>query len=131
MKNSEFQLLSQRLTKTEFKVNRKFRNNENKKIVLEISSNTKVTKIKDKNQAIVVFELDVFDKKELKKYPFYIHLEIEGLFSWGEDTKIIESYLNVNAPAVLMSYLRSIVTQLTVFAGYPPLILPLIDFTKN
>ena len=130
MKNSKFQLLSQRLVRTEFKINRKFGIDKDKKIALKLSPNVKVSKIKGKNQAIVIFKLDVFDKKEFKKYPFYINLEIEGLFSWDEDINDIDSYLNVNAPAVLMSYLRSIVSQLTVFAGYPPLILPLIDFTK-
>jgi preprotein translocase subunit SecB len=130
MKDSEFQLLSQRLTKTEFKINRKF-SNKDKKIALKLSSNIKISKMKNKNEAFVIFKLNIFNKKELEKYPFYINLEIEGLFSWSKNINNIDKYLKVNAPAVLMSYLRSIVTQLTVSAGYPPLILPLIDFTKN
>ena len=130
MKDSEFQLLSQRLTKTEFKINRNF-SNKDKKIALKLSSNIKISKMKNKNEGVVIFKLDIFNKKELEKYPFYINLEIEGLFSWSKNINNIDKYLKVNAPAVLMSYLRSIVTQLTVSAGYPPLILPLIDFTKN
>jgi len=55
MKDSEFQLLSQRLTKTEFKINRNF-SNKDKKIALKLSSNIKISKMKNKNEAVVIFK---------------------------------------------------------------------------
>ncbi|MBU5477644.1 protein-export chaperone SecB [Eubacterium sp. MSJ-13] len=38
--------------------------------------------------------------------------------------------LKINGGAVLLSYLRPIVSSLTMQAGIKPLHLPLIDFTK-
>ncbi|MCD6577996.1 protein-export chaperone SecB [bacterium] len=130
MKDSEFQLLSQRLRRVDFEINKGFKN-KSKGIRLKLFPEAEVHKDKKENKAIVIFKLKIFDKKELEKYPFFMNLEIEGVFSWSENVDNIDEYLKINAPAVLMSYLRSIVTQLTVFAGYPPLILPLIDFTKD
>jgi len=39
--------------------------------------------------------------------------------------------LRQNAPAALFSYLRPIVTQITVEANIPPLVLPLMNFTEK
>jgi preprotein translocase subunit SecB len=39
--------------------------------------------------------------------------------------------LRQNAPAALFSYLRPIVTQISIEANMPPLILPLMNFTEK
>ena len=59
-----------------------------------------------------------------------IWAELEGIFNWKAD-EIDDILLEVNAPAVLIAYIRPIISQLTSFSGYPPLILPLINFTKR
>ena len=55
-----------------------------------------------------------------------------GHFKWNSinDDELVDKFLNFNAPALLLSNIRSIITQLTAFSGFPALILPLYDFTK-
>lgn len=39
--------------------------------------------------------------------------------------------LRANGPAILLSYIRPYITNITVRDGFPPLILPVMDFTEN
>ncbi len=127
-KKSFFQLTSQRLLKSDFVVNKNYKDEGNINIVPKLFID--ITPFDNKSfETTVKLDLVMFEKDNIL-YPFYLELSIEGLFSWGENTENIEYFLNVNAPSVLISYLRSVASQLTVFAGYPPLILPLMNFTK-
>ena len=58
---------------------------------------------------------------------------MSGEFKWSEnvDEKTLDILLNSNAPAILLSYIRPYISTITSGAGYPALILPLIDFTKD
>ena len=47
-----------------------------------------------------------------------------------DNNKVLENLLNINAPAVLLSYIRGLISQITAFSGYPALIIPLINFAK-
>ena len=47
-----------------------------------------------------------------------------------KEIKNIENMLKVNGGAVLLSYLRPILSSLTMQAGIKPLHIPLIDFTE-
>jgi len=127
MKESSFQMIGQKLLTSIFKVNPEYNNDA--QIKLEFKTDIKIEKNENEEKAVVILTLEIFDEKYLKKYPFYIKSEIKGFFSWNKELKDIDTYLKVNAPAVLLSYLRSIIVQLTVFAGYPPLNLPLINFS--
>ncbi len=131
MKKSKFQIIQQRLVRSDFRINKSFKQKKGERFNIEFTPNIKVMKFKEKNEALVSFSLEVFKDEDSSKYPFYIILTIDGLFKWSDGLENVDNYLNVNAPAVLMSYMRSIVSQLTVFAGYPPLVLPLINFTEN
>lgn len=129
MKKSNFQLVSQRLLKVEFTVNKNYNPPKDHKIPINYSPQINVQKYDNENAADVFFKMEIFKNDGSDKYPFYINLLIKGYFKWNEGLGNIDNYLHVNAPAVLMSYLRSIVSQLTIQAGFPPLILPLINFT--
>lgn len=57
--------------------------------------------------------------------PFKISVEVEGEFSVeGENC---ESMIQYNAVAILMPYVRALVTQLTCLAEKPPLFFPIIN----
>jgi len=131
MKNSDFQIEGQRLVASEFLLNKDFKFEEVKTIEIVYKPNVRYKLDSVNKRGLVNLELKIFDREEILKYPFFIRLEIEGSFRWNENINNPENYLKINAPAILLSYLRSIIIQLTVMAGHPPLNLPLINFTTE
>lgn len=131
IKLSDFKILSQRLVKTEFELNKNFVLKNENNIKLDIHTDININKNEKDRQAVVHLTLKVFEKENNTEYPFFMILENEGRFTWSEDLQDVNNYLEINAPSILISYLRSVVSQLTSFAGFPPLILPLINFTKE
>lgn len=127
MKQSNFQILGQRITKSVFSINKQFDTSKEKDFEIQINSNITINKNEIEKKAIVILEVDIFEENSTK-YPFYLKLENEGLFSWDDSITNLDDFLNYNAPAVLLSNIRSIASQLTSFAGFPPLIIPLINF---
>jgi preprotein translocase subunit SecB len=120
------------VTKSLFEVNKEF--DFTSEVALEIENNVKVTRDLDeeKMESIVMLNLGFFTKSDFDKVPFKIEITIEGTFRWGEDLKDNPSQLEVllkeNAPAILYSYLRPIITLMTVEANLPPLVIPLMNF---
>jgi len=134
LKLSSFQLIDKpRVTKNIFQVNKEF--DFQGEISLEIDNNIKTVKIADeKMTAIVVLNLNFFGSKDFKEVPFKLEMEIEGMFGWDEeleknDTQL-EGLLKENAPAILYSYLRPIITTISIDANLSPLVIPLMNFHK-
>ncbi len=130
MKKSQFFLLNQKLIDIKYLVNESFSFPDNQ-IPLIINSNINLQLNESEKTAIIKLTLNVFDEKEISKYPFFLTMTNIGIFKWDEniDKKILDVLLKSNAPAILLSYLRPLVTQFTSFSNFPPLILPLIDFS--
>ena len=105
-------------------------------LALEIDNNIHVIKGTDEHslKAIVALKVGIFTVQELQKVPFQIKLEIEGEFHWDEELekneKLLENMLRQNAPAILFSYVRPLITLITVEANMPPLVIPLMNFTE-
>lgn len=76
-------------------------------------------------------KINVFPTVE--KAPFRMELVMEGVFEWNEELneEELKTYLEINGNAVLYSYARPIISQLTSFAGFATLILPLANFVDN
>ena len=129
MKESNFQLKEQRLLSLKYDFNESF---ESDSMQLDISSNIEIAKNEEKQIAFVKLTMNVFSTKEIKDVPFKISVTNRGVFSWKDyDEQALETLLNYNAPAILLSYQRSVISQITAFSSITPLILPLFDFTKN
>lgn len=130
MKESKFQLEHQRLIDVEYKLNDKF--SKKGALPLSVGMESTLSRISP-NKALLNIKFFIFKDEPLESVPIKAVLTIEGLFTWASSFKEEEvvGLLEVNAPAVLMSYIRPIITQLTVFSGLPALILPLLDFTKS
>ncbi|WP_018478139.1 protein-export chaperone SecB [Pontibacter roseus] len=65
-----------------------------------------------------------------------INLEIEATAIFESDKEVNDDFLGsgfakVNAPAIAFPYLRSFISTLTLNAGYTPVILPSVNFTKS
>lgn len=129
MQLAKFQIQGQRLINSIFKVNKEFKKSSN--INLDYKTDVVIKKDEVNNRGIVTLNLILFDENFSNEAPFYLFLEIEGLFNWENDLDNVDEYLQVNAPAILLSYLRSITIQVTTMAGFPPLNIPLINFSKS
>ena len=134
MKPSSFQLIDKpRVTKNIFEVNKSF--NFPGEISLEIDSDIKVVKVSEGDTvAIVILNLKFFKEVEFEQAPFKLEMEVEGMFEWDEklekEPTQLETLLQENAPAILYSYLRPIITTLSIDANLPPLVIPLMNFRE-
>lgn len=134
MKPSSFQLINKpRVIKKIFQVNKDY--DFSGEVLLEIDKNVKVTKMSDEEMvAIVTLNLRFFQNKDLKEVPFKLEMEIEGMFGWDNELKEnpirLEDLLKENAPAILYSYLRPIITTTSIDANLPPLVIPLMNFRE-
>ncbi len=99
---------------------------------VEIQSHSRYA-LSEEDSSVAKLEttIEVFPTEE--HAPFRISVTMEGIFRWNEnfDRDSLEVFLKINGNALLYSYARPIITQLTVSAGFPPLVLPLADFTKD
>ena len=135
LKPSNFQLINKpRITKSIFQVNKDY--NFSTEVLLEIDKNTKVSEtFGEEMAAIVVLSLEFFQGKYFKEIPFKLEMEIEGIFKWDEELEDNPSQLEVllkeNAPAILYSYLRPIITSMSIEANLPPLVIPLMNFRER
>lgn len=96
---------------------------------LDIAINSNINKINEK-EAIVELEVEVGEKSNL--FPFYLCLNIGSNFKLDEDIDgtNFDNLLNINAPTLLLSYARPIISSVTTQAGMKPLNLPFFNFTK-
>ena len=135
MKESNFQLVGKpKLNKFQYKTNDEFCFGE--EISIEMDTNIQVSRGIDENaqQALVLLTIGIFNNRDVKEAPFVIEIEVEGHFSWTDDfdknNQLLESMLKQNAPAILYSYVRPLITLITVEANMPPLVIPLINFQE-
>jgi preprotein translocase subunit SecB len=78
-------------------------------------------------------EFHLVFESEIKK-PDVFDLSIKYLAVFKTDEEIDDEFENshfpyVNAPAITFPFLRSFISTLMINAGYPPVILPSINFT--
>lgn len=135
LKESRFQIIEKpKITKIHFETNKEFVFKD--EVSIELNSNIQIIKNNDeqKHDSIVVLNIGIFTSKNLSDVPFRIDIEVEGHFMWDDklakDTFQLDSMLKQNAPAILYSYLRPIITLITVEANIPPLVIPLMNFCE-
>jgi preprotein translocase subunit secB len=128
VKESFFRLRSQFTEEIIFKKNSDFKD---RKIKLKVSHKLEINNI-DETSSSVRLIFNIFTEEELAVSPFFISITQLGEFEYPSDLDRtdLENLLNINAPAVLLSYIRGLISQITAFSGYPALIIPLINFAK-
>ena len=114
MNRSKFQFSNPELEKIEFSVNQNFE-----------------VQMLEGNEALVKLTLSIGNSTDSQ--PFDICVKMGANFTWDESVEIekAKQLLNINAPAVLLSYIRPIVSSMTNSSKYPTLNIPFIDFTKK
>ncbi|HEL2072521.1 TPA: protein-export chaperone SecB [Streptococcus suis] len=66
--------------------------------------------------------------------PYLLRVTMESKFRWKSDeipSEIIDNLLRVNAPSLLLSYIRPVVSSLTVASAFQEEVVPFVDFTDN
>ena len=71
-------------------------------------------------------------REENPQYPFYFDVTFVGLFEFTESIQeeLRKQYATINCPAIIFPYLRETLADLTRRAAFPPLHLPITNFTK-
>lgn len=97
---------------------------------IDFNFNTSISE--DKKQLVCELSCDVSDKNEV----FALHCSMIGIFSTmeGSENMELESFAKYNAPAIIMPYIRELVTTTTIRAGLNPITFPpinIISFLKD
>ncbi|WDV24851.1 protein-export chaperone SecB [Pediococcus acidilactici] len=137
MKNeSSFKFTNPKLVSFIFLVNDMFDDDGSANNQLSISSSSSdIEETKSHRKAMVKLTLSNKDKdgEFPAKVPFAIEVSMEAKFKWrkgvyDEDTE--KSLLSVNAPSLLLGYIRPIAQLITAQSGYTVNV-PFVDFTQE
>lgn len=136
MELAKIQLVNQRIVESIFKINKEFESSENSPLEYRFGAKVDVGFNEEKNdEGLVTLTFEVFPEAEelSKEEPYYLKTVIEGIFVW--DDKMPETTRDVllrqNAPAILLSYIRSSISIMTISGGFEPLVLPLLNFRTD
>lgn len=130
MRESNFQFTDPSLTFIQFQENREFSIEKGKEI--EIRTNISVSNKKISATEAVV-ELQIILGEESDKSPFYLKTVFMARFKWvpNIDKDLVDIFLNQNAPALLLSYARPIISMTTNASHFPSYNIPFINFTEE
>ena len=122
---SSFRFRLPKVTSWQFTINEGFSPDSYSNTTINYTSH--IVKSNEENKATVTLDLRIGD--ESSKNPFYIRAKIMSEFDWGKELneKNINKLLNENAIALLISYLRPMISQFTTYAGFTPFQLPYLD----
>lgn len=108
------------VTEVDFKLNRKFKVPK-AGIPVDMGLDIKKSFSRDKKSLTIILSALLFHKT--KTAPFKMKVLVEGIFA-SKDTKELQAFSKVHAPAHLMPFLREIIANTTMKANIPPLLLP-------
>ena len=130
MKSSKFQFLNPYLEEVYFTINPEYAPDANEgEIEMQNSFNVQVAQSKSQNRANVKLTLET--NAENEKAPFKLRITMASDFEWEDmDEKTVESMLRMNAPALLMGYMRPIVANITNASSFTAYNLPFFNFKE-
>lgn len=128
MTTSKFQFLDPYLVEMHFTENQSF-DADNKEYEMQNDFNVKVHRNKNENAANVQLNLAV--NKDNENAPFQLEITVASDFVWEDmGEEIVETMLNLNAPALLLGYMRPIVANITNASSFPVYNLPFVNFKE-
>lgn len=132
MEYSDISFSNPVVTETEFVENTNFKS-ESKSI--EIGTNIRKDIRYDKeNKSVFDVEMTVEVGEKTNKSPFYIKVKMSAQFRLEKDGVSEDQrslFEKVNAPALLIGYIRPVVSYLTSLSRYPVYHIPFINFTDE
>lgn len=138
---SLFQFSTPRLIDSVFLMSSKYPSNklnQIKSLSFNIEkSREQIVDSEDKRYQNTTVFLSVFTSKNIEldeKTPCYIRVTMKADFRWNKekvDKSTCETFLNINAPALLLSYIRPKISDLTKDSEIPTQEIPFIDFSNQ
>lgn len=128
MKESKFQFLNPYLVELSFVANPDF-DTGNTSIEIQNNFSVQIDRSESENLARVELKLEI----NIENYnaPFRVKAIVASDFKWEDlDDEAVEAMLNLNAPALLLGYMRPIVANVTNSSCFPAYNLPFINFTE-
>jgi preprotein translocase subunit SecB len=128
---SAFQFTNPILVGLEFGLNQEFEVVEDHEVQIQINMSVNVNKMEDTNEAEVTLKLELGERGA--NSPFFISVMEAARFRWDEslESDMVNKLLNQNAPSLLLSYIRPIVTQVTAASPFDAYNIPFINFTNK
>lgn len=125
--NSMFQFTNPSLESLSFKNNGKFVQDG------PIELRTNLTTFIEHYESPAVVMIEITLGEEMDEQPFLLFLRMKALFQWEAELSREEAVtmLKTTAPALLVSYARPIIANLTGWSQHAPFNLPFIDLTQN
>jgi preprotein translocase subunit SecB len=127
MEESRFRFLNYRISKIETSISEDF-GNESENLKQSINVDHEICENEPRKVKVILHISITADSEKLK-----FSTDVIGYFEAHEEMsdELFEKLCNINAPAVLLPYARSIVTNFTALCNIKPIILPLINLTKR
>lgn len=136
MKQSTFEFSNPIIDTLSYKINNAFVNNE-KLIEMKQSLTVENQKLDQSNNASVrlVIGINIEDEKEsidLKEKPFSLSISVKAMFRWGDEfnESDVNNMLKVNAPSLLLSYARPIISMITASSPIGSYNIPFFNFIE-
>ncbi len=122
-KIAKFRLKDYRITKSYFEVN-PANISPSDNVGIEVKRENLL------NESEHLFKLDMSVKVADEKGNINISMKIEGVFEFDRDLTDEQrnSFFDVNAPAILLPFVRAYISSLTSLSGFNHIILPTINF---
>lgn len=93
---------------------------------LEINKNENECKA----YVVLTLKINVNDKRE--EVPYQLEISTASIFEWRNNiSDKIDILLQLNAPTLLLSYMRPIISLITNTSRFPSYDIPFIDFKKQ
>lgn len=123
-----------RVSESHFKINDSFDSEASENIPLDLSIETQLG-INEANFLIVSINIEIFKNSKEKNYPFEVYSKIQGKFdtdgifvNLGDSTQ--EKLFIEKGLQELYPHMRSYILNLTSASGFPPLVLPPINYSN-
>ena len=133
MKYSDFQFMQPLLTKATFEM-LPVDGVVNQEVSVSLRKN--VLNLTGQNRAVVSVTVSLNQRpsdKGRKNVPFIAEVEMQSVFTWNKQLREdeIKRFLNQNVTALLVSYIRPIISVLTASSPLPAYNLPFLNTTTE
>lgn len=130
MKECQLSLLKYEVDKMEFDLNPHYRRDPEQKITIEPKLGVKILEAENEKEIKrVTVSCFIFEDAQKNNFPFSCSAQVSGTFRVNNisDEKKAEHLLVYNATAVILPYLRSVISNLTCLAEVQPVRIPIIN----
>lgn len=126
MEKSPFQFTEPHIVNLEFHINEEF--DQTKFEGFEIFNEVSNAIIEENQEAFVRLSITIGKKENAT--PFTCKIDMVAKFKMEQkcSSEVFEKLINVNAPALLLSYARPTISIITAQAGFPSFNMPFVNF---